>query len=101
MGSFVLGTIVRVGRQPPNEYELSEYYADFMIMENLVEMLRSEPYLPNRVAQDVEKRLFQNAKIFISTLNHCGSFRMRCLVKKVGFLIIDEGKYKYLSTRKY
>jgi uncharacterized protein YeeX (DUF496 family) len=72
-----------------------------MILEALVEMLRRRSDLQNREAQDVEKRIFENGKIFISTLNYCGSFRMRRLVKNVGFIIVDEGKYEYSSTRKY
>ncbi len=72
-----------------------------MILEELVEMLRRRSDLQNREAQNVEKRIFENGKIFISTLNYCGSFRMRHLVKKVGFIIVDEGKYEYTCTRKY
>ncbi len=101
MASFVLGTIVGIGRRLPNEYQFSKYDADFMILEELVDMLRCRLDLQNREAQKVEKRIFENGKIFISTLNYCGSFRMRRLVKKVGFIIVDEGIYEYPSTRKY
>jgi uncharacterized protein YeeX (DUF496 family) len=72
-----------------------------MILEELVEMLRRRSDLQNREAQDVEKRVFENGKIFISTLNYCGSFCMRHLVKKVSFIIVDAGKYEYPPARKY
>jgi hypothetical protein len=72
-----------------------------MILEKLVEMLRDQSNLKNQVAQDVEKGIFENGKVFISTLNYCGSFRMRRLLKKVSFIIVDEGKYEYPLTRNY
>lgn len=95
---FVSGTIIRVGCQPANEDQLSEYFLDFMVLEELVNKLRSQWDLPNQEAQKVEKRIFDNGKIIISTLNYCGSFRMRRLMKKVGFVIVDEGKHEYNSS---
>ena len=70
-----------------------------MILEELVKMLRFQWDLPNKKAQDVEKRIFDNGKIFISTLNYCGSFRMRRLMNKIGFIIVDEGKHEHSSIR--
>lgn len=94
---FVSGTIIRAGCQPPNEYQLSDYFLDFMVLAELVSMLRFRWDVPNHEAQEVERRIFDNGKIIISTLNYCGSFRMRRLMKKVGFIIVDEGKDEYNS----
>jgi hypothetical protein len=99
--SFVLGTIVRVGCQSPNENQLSKYFLDFMILEELVKRLQYQWDLLNTEAQNVEKHIFKNGKIFISTLNYCGSSRMRRLIGKIGFIIVDEGKHEYSSMKKY
>ncbi|CAF3891570.1 unnamed protein product [Rotaria sp. Silwood1] len=84
------GTVIRVGCQASDEYKLSDYYLDHLVLQELVRQLKSKPDLLNSEAQKIEKKIVEKAKIVISTLNYCASTRLRHLVHKLALIIVDE-----------
>jgi hypothetical protein len=86
-----LGTVIRAGCQPPNEHQLSEYFLDHLVLQELVQKLKLQPNLQNSEAKKTEEKIVKNGKIFICTLNYSASSRLRQLISKVGFIIVDEG----------
>ncbi|CAM4798071.1 unnamed protein product [Rotaria magnacalcarata] len=87
------GTLVRVACQPPDDYRLCNYFLDFMILQDIVNVLKTEQNPSPKIAQETESRILKHAKIVISTLNYCGSTRLQPLKATTGFVIIDEGKF--------
>ena len=87
-----IGTLVRIGCQPPDDYHLCNYFLDFMILQDIVEVLKVERKPSPNIAHETEARIVRQAKIVISTLNYCGSSRMNPLKSSTAFVIIDEGK---------
>ncbi|CAF1447780.1 unnamed protein product [Adineta steineri] len=84
------GTIVRIGCQPPDDYHLCDYFLDFMILQDIVNVLKTDQRISPNIAEETEGRLMRHAQIIISTLNYCGSTRMQSLKSSTGFIIIDE-----------
>ncbi|CAF4791458.1 unnamed protein product [Rotaria sp. Silwood1] len=84
------GTVIRVGCQASDEYKLSDYYLDHLVLQELVRQLKPKPDLLNSEAQKIEKKIVEKAKIVISTLNYCASTRLRHLVHKLALIIVDE-----------
>ncbi|CAF4213213.1 unnamed protein product [Adineta steineri] len=86
------GTLVRIGCQPPDDYHLCNYFLDFMILQDIVDVLKTGQKINSNIAEETELRLMRHAQIVISTLNYCGSTRMHQLKSSTEFIIIDEGK---------
>jgi hypothetical protein len=89
---ILIGTLVRIGCQPPDDYRLCDHFLDFMILQDIVNDLRKERRVKSNIAQETETDLMRRAKIVVSTLNYCGSTRMHHLKSSTAFVIIDEGK---------
>jgi hypothetical protein len=70
---------------------LSEYFLDHLVLQELVQKLKSKPDLEGSEAKKTEENIVKNGKIFISTLNYSSSFRLRQLISKVALIIVDEG----------
>lgn len=86
--------MVRIGCKPPDDRQLCNHFLDFMVLQDVVEVLKSESRPSDTIAQETEKSIMRHAKIVISTLNYCGSARMQQLKSSTAFVIIDEGKLK-------
>ncbi|CAF3321766.1 unnamed protein product [Rotaria socialis] len=84
------GTLVRIGCQPPDDYRLCKHFLDFMILQDIVNVLKTEQKPSPKIAQETESHILKHAKIVISTLNYCGSARLQPLKATTGFVIIDE-----------
>ncbi len=63
-----------------------------MILQDIVDVLKTERRANDTIAQETETRIMRHAKIVVSTLNYCGSARMQQLKSSTAFIIIDEGK---------
>ncbi len=84
--------MVRIGCQPPDDYRLSDHFLDFMILQDIVNVLKDGSKPSDTIAPETEARIMRHAKIVVSTLNYCGSTRMHQLKSSTAFVIIDEGK---------
>ncbi|CAF3567573.1 unnamed protein product [Adineta steineri] len=85
------GRLVRIGCQPPDDYHLCKYFLDFMVLQDIVNALKTGRRIyPSIIVQETELRLMQDAQIVISTLNYCGNARMHQLKSFTEFIIIDE-----------
>lgn len=87
-----IDTLVRIGCQPPDDRRLCDHFLDFMILKDIVEVLKLGQRPNDNIAQETETRIIRHAKIVVSTLNYCGSARMSSLKSSTAFVIIDEGK---------
>ncbi|CAF3448776.1 unnamed protein product [Rotaria sp. Silwood1] len=67
------GTLIRIGCQPPDDYHLCNHFLDFMILQDIVNVLKEEPRPNSNIAQETEARIIRHAKIVVSTLNYCGT----------------------------
>ena len=92
MNFFRIGTLVRIGCQPPDDKRLCDHFLDFMILQDIVNVLRDPRKPSDNIARETETHIMRHAKIVVSTLNYCGSTRMQHLKSKTAFVIIDEGK---------
>lgn len=90
--------LVRVSCQPPDDYRLCDHFLDFMVLQDMVNVLKTERRVEDNLAKSTETRLIRHAKIVVSTLNYCGSSRMSAMRKHTDFIIIDEGIRKKIDT---
>ncbi|CAF0735561.1 unnamed protein product [Adineta ricciae] len=88
--SYKRGTLVRIGCQPPDDYSLCDHFLDFMVLQDIVDFLKTDQKYSPKIAHETESRLIRHAKIIVSTLNYCGSARMHQLKSCTEFIIIDE-----------
>ena len=88
------GALVRVACQPPDDYNLCSHFLDFMVLKDIVSVLKNSTYVEDNLAKSTESRLMRHAKVVVSTLNYCGSTRMSAMKKSTDFIIIDEGIFE-------
>ncbi|CAF1063351.1 unnamed protein product, partial [Didymodactylos carnosus] len=87
---YDLGSVIRVASQPPDDHRLCDHFFDFMVMCEVVDMIKSRGYVTTNEVRKAENYIIKRAKVIISTLNYCASARLHQLNGKVAFVIIDE-----------
>ncbi len=94
---MVLDILVRIGSVPPDDESLCEYFHEFRVLSRIFQLIQKEPQRNEFNKYEIGKKILDNAKIILSTLNHCASSRTQSLKNRVDFIIIDEGEYIFFT----
>lgn len=90
--------LVRIGGVPPDDENLCDFFHEFRVLSHIFERIQDQPKQTKFNTFEIGKNIIMNAKIILSTLNHCASSRMQPLQNHVDFIIIDEGERHCLHS---